>query len=160
DRDFSSCYTPGAFAEESSALRRTGESPELVITLPDAFNAATYFVDRHVAEGRGSKVAIECGDQLVTYHELLHRTNRAGNALRNLGVRQEERILLLLLDAPEFLYSFFGAIKIGAVAVPVSTLAKAQDYEYMLNDSRARVVIVHDTLLPLILPIPHERLRY
>ena len=131
-----------------------------MITLPDIFNAAAYFVDRHIAEGRGHKVAVECGDQCVSYQQLLERTNRVGNALRSLGVRQEERVLLLLLDSPEFLYSFFAVIKIGAVAVPVSTLAKSPDYEYMLNDSRARVVIVHDGLLPLLRAIPRERLPY
>jgi benzoate-CoA ligase len=131
-----------------------------VINLPNTFNAATYFVDRNVHEGRGQRTAIECGDERVSYLELLERTNRAGNALRNLGVRREERVLLLLLDTPEFLYSFFGAIKIGVVAVPVSTLAKPHDYEYMLNDSRAGVIVVHEDLLPLIEATPRERLKY
>ena len=131
-----------------------------MITLPDTFNAATYFVDRHVEEGRGQQIAIECGDERVRYDQLLERTNRVGNALRSLGLRQEERVVLLLLDAPEFLYAFFGTIKIGGVAVPVSTLAQPRDYEYMLNDSRARVLIVDDTLLPLFEQVPRERLRY
>jgi benzoate-CoA ligase len=132
----------------------------IVITLPDIFNATTYFVDRNVDEGRGQKVAIECLEERVTYQQLLDRTNRAGNALRKLGVRQEERVLLLLPDTPEFLYSFFGVIKIGAVAVPASTLAKPHDYEHILNDCRARVAIVHESLLPLLTAIPRERLRY
>lgn len=130
-----------------------------MIDLPDTFNSATYFVDRNVHEGRGHRTAIECGNERVTYEQLLERTNRAGNALRRLGVRQEERVVLLLLDTPDFLYSFFGAIKIGAVAVPLSTLAKPHDYEYMLNDSRARVMVVQDTLLPLIDAIPRQRLQ-
>jgi len=132
----------------------------LVITLPDTFNAATYFVDRHIDEGRSGKTAIECGDDRVSFGELFERTNRVGNVLRNLGVRQEERVLLLLPDVPEFLYAFFGAMKIGAVAVPVSTLAKPHDYEYLLNDSRARVVIVYSLLAPLLCEIPRERLRH
>src|SRR6185503_10603819 len=70
------------------------------------------------------------------------------------------RVLLLLLDCPEFIYSFFGAIKIGAVAVPTNTLWKAPDYEYVLNDSRARVVIISEALLPQVQAIPRERLRY
>src|SRR5271155_4311584 len=117
-------------------------------------------VDRHVAEGRGAKVAIECGDEQVTYQQLLENTNRAGNALLALGVRPEERILLLLLDTPEFLSSFFGAIKIGAIAVPVNTQAKPQDYEYILNDCRARVALVSEALLPNLHAIPRERLPY
>ncbi|MGC2802007.1 MAG: AMP-binding protein, partial [Candidatus Acidiferrum sp.] len=131
-----------------------------MITLPEIFNVATYFVDRNVQEGRGAKIAIECGDQRVTYQELLENTNRAGNALLALGVRPEERVLLLLLDTPEFLYSFFGAIKIGAVAVPVNTQAKPQDYEHIFNDCRARVAILSEPLLPHLQSIPNEKLRY
>ena len=62
-------------------------------------------------------------------------------------MRIEERVLLLLLDCPAFAYSFFGAIKIGAVPVPVNTLLKDTDYAYLLNDCRARVVIVNRELL-------------
>lgn len=131
-----------------------------MIALPDNFNVATWFVDRNVHEGRGGRVAIECGEERITYQELLENTNRAGNALLELGVRPEERVLLVLLDTPEFLYAFFGAIKIGAVAVPVNTQAKPQDYEYMLNDSRARTVIVSEPLLAQLKNIPQEKLRY
>ena len=123
------------------------------------FNVATYFVDRNVLDGRGEKIAIECGDEQVSYRQLLERTNRAGNALRQLGVRAEERVVLLLLDTPEFLYSFFGTIKIGAVAVPANTLLKPPEYEYLLNDTRARVVLVSQALLPQLQSIPRERLR-
>jgi benzoate-CoA ligase family protein len=131
-----------------------------LIPLPENFNVATHFVDRNVQEGRGDKIAIECGDERVTYQQLLENTNRVGNALLALGVRPEERVLLLLLDTPEFLYSFFGAIKIGAVAVPVNTQAKPQDYEYILNDCRARVALVSEPLLPHLQSIPKEKLHY
>jgi benzoate-CoA ligase len=131
-----------------------------VITLPDTFNAATYFIDRNVDEGRSGKIAIECGEERISYGQLLERTNRVGNALRNVGIRREERVLLLLLDTPEFLYSFFGAIKIGAVPVPVNTQYKPHEYEHILNDCRARVALVSENLLPLLASIPRERLRY
>ncbi len=131
-----------------------------MITLPEMFNVATHFVDRNIQEGRGAKVAIECGDERITYQQLLENTNRVGNALLALGVRPEERVLLLLYDTPEFLYSFFGAIKIGAVAVPVNTQAKQQDYEYILNDCRARVALVSEPLLQHLQAIPKEKLRY
>jgi benzoate-CoA ligase len=110
--------------------------------VPDRFNAATFFIDRNVAEGRGDKVAIECGDTRTTYEELRRGVNRLGSALRDrLGVRQEERVLLLLVDGPAFASAFFGAIKIGAVPVPLNTLWKARDYEYVVRDSGARVLI-------------------
>jgi benzoate-CoA ligase family protein len=135
--------------------------PSPALALPDEFNVATYFVDRHVHEGRGAKAAFECGDEQVTYAQFAERVNRCGNALRRtLGVRREERVLLLLLDTPEFTYSFFGTIKIGAVVVPVNTLLRPREYEYLLNDCRARVAIVSDGLLPGLQAIPRERLPH
>jgi len=130
------------------------------ILLPDQFNAATYFIDRHLAEGRAEKIAIEAGEARVSYRLLGERVNRFGNALRQLGVRIEERVLLLLLDGPEFAFSFFGAIKIGAVPVPVNTLLKPADYRYLLNNSRARVAVVSESLYPQIQAIRSEQLHY
>lgn len=128
--------------------------------LPDEFNAAAYFIDRHIGEGRSGKTAIECGERNVSYGQLFALVNQFGNALKSFGVRMEERVLLLLLDTPEFAVSFFGAIKIGAVPVPVNTLLKPADYKYLLNNSRARVAVVSDSLLPLIQAIPRGELRY
>lgn len=152
------CYTPRRLLEGGFFLAEEGRIT--VIVIPEIFNAATYFVDRHLAEGRGNSIAIECGDEQVTYTQLNERTNQVGNVLRQLGVRIEERVALLLVDSPEFLYSFFGAIKIGAVAVPLNTYLREQDYEYLLNDCRARVLIVHDSLMRAINLIPREQLRY
>ena len=151
-----------AFAQTALPARRAHplEALTLLIPLPETFNVASYFVDRNVHEGRVAKVAIECGDERVTYQQLLENTNRVGNSLLQLGVRPEERVLLLLLDTPEFLYSFFGAIKIGAVAVPVNTQAKPQDYAYILNDCRARIAIVSEQVLPHLQSIPKEKLLY
>lgn len=154
---FLPCYTPAPFLLES---RGSWETPEISITVPETFNAATRFVDHNLREGRGAKVALECGDERVTYAQLQERVNRVGNALRGLGVRPEERVLLLLPDSPDFLYVFFGAIKMGAVAVPVNTLLKPAEYEYIFNDTRARVAVVSDSLLPLVESIPRENLRY
>jgi benzoate-CoA ligase len=124
------------------------------------FNAATHFVDRHVLEGRGAALAIECGDERVTYAQLHERVNRFGSALQSaFDVRPEERIALLLLDSPLFAYAFFGSIKIGAVPIPTNTLWKAPDYRHVLNDSGARVLIVSDDLLPEIEKIPRTELR-
>src|ERR1017187_2348751 len=126
--------------------------------LPEEFNAASYFVDRHISEDRSDKVAIECDDRRVTYRQLFESVNQVGNALKKLGVRPEERVFLLLLDTPEFAASFFGAIKIGAVPVPVNTLLKPADYEFLLNNSRARVAIVSASLFPNLQVIPKAQL--
>ena len=130
-----------------------------MVTLPDIFNAADYFVDRNVREGRGEKVAIECGERTVSYRQLAELTNRVGNALRGLGVRMEERVQLMLLDSPEFLACFFGTIKIGAVTVPTNTFLKPADYLYVLNDTRARVLLLDASLLPQVEEI-RSQLRY
>jgi benzoate-CoA ligase len=116
-------------------------------TPPQLLNAAAYFVDRHIEEGRGHRVAIECGARRLTYRDLHERVNRVGSALANeLGVRPEERVVLLMLDGPDMIAAFFGAIKIGAVPVPLNTRWTAVDYEYVLRDSAARVVIVSGDL--------------
>lgn len=121
------------------------------MTSAETFNAATYFIDRHVADGRGDSTAIECEGRHVSYADLLAQVNRAGSALRTtLAVRPEERILLLMLDGPEMVYAFFGAIKIGAVPIPTNTLWTPSDYEFVLRDSRAVVAIVSATLYPRI----------
>src|SRR5262249_31710858 len=88
------------------------------------------------------------------------QVNRAGNFLRGLGVRTEERVAILLPDCPEFLCVFFGVIKIGAVAVPLNTYLQSPDYEYLLNDTRTRVLLIHASLLPLVSVIPNEGLAY
>jgi benzoate-CoA ligase len=123
------------------------------VVVPESFNAAVYFVDRNLEEGRGDNVAILCGDRSITYREVCEDVNRTGNALRSLGVEMEQRVMLLLLDCPEFACSFFGAIKIGAVPVPVNTLLTTEDYRYLLEDSRARVLIVSRELLPVVAPV-------
>ncbi|MBV9132646.1 MAG: benzoate-CoA ligase family protein [Chloroflexi bacterium] len=139
----------------------TTEREVSAASIPDQFNVATYFVDRNVDEGRGDNVAIEYREERITYRQVLENVNRFGNALKHiLGVRIEERVMLLLLDCPEYAYAFFGAIKIGAVPIPTSTLFKPADYEYILNDSRARVAVISEALLPQLQAIPHENLRY
>jgi len=99
------------------------------------FNAAIPFVDRHLAEGRGGKVAIRCAAGDVTYGELAARANRCGNALLGLGLRKGQRLLMVVKDCPEFFYAFWGAIKAGVVPVPLNTLLRAADYQWIIQDS-------------------------
>jgi benzoate-CoA ligase family protein len=143
----------------ATTIERPAASPPLV-DLPETFNIADYLVDRHVREGRGERTAILCGDEAVTYAQVAERSSRVANGLRTLGLRREERVMLLLLDTPAFVYSFFGAQKLGAVPIPTNTLLKSQDYRYMLNDSRARVAIVSHQLLPQLAAIPRHELPF
>src|SRR5436190_21532108 len=115
--------------------------------LPAQFNVAAWFVDRNVAEGRGAAPAFLYEDRTLTYADVQELVNRTGNALRELGVEMEHRVLMLCLDAPEFVGTFWGAIKIGAIPIPVNTLMRTADYLYFLDDSRARVAVVSAPLL-------------
>ncbi len=117
------------------------------VAIPARLNAAAFFVDRHVEEGRGHRPAFVQEGHPVTYAEIHAMTNRVGNALQDLGVQRGDRVLLILLDGTEFVGSFFGAIKIGAVPVPVNTLMRPADYRFFLDDSGAKVVIVSESLL-------------
>ncbi|MCI0548704.1 MAG: benzoate-CoA ligase family protein, partial [Candidatus Rokubacteria bacterium] len=110
-------------------------------------NLATWLVDRHVAEGHGARTAIVCEERRVSYAELQGLVNHAGNALAALGVKPEQRVALLLPDIPEFIATFLGAAKLGAVAVPVNTLLRAEELAYILNHSRARVLVAHEGLV-------------
>ncbi len=120
--------------------------------LPVDFNVASWFVDRPVAEGRGAAPAFHCEDRVLSYGDLKELVDRTGHALRDLGVDMEQRVVMVCLDAPEFLGAFWGAIKIGAVPVPVNTLLRAPDYRYVLEDTRARVAVVSAALLPEVAP--------
>ena len=115
--------------------------------VPARFNAATAFIDRHVSEGRSGKVAFFHEQGQTTYAQLQELVNRTGNALLDLGVRPEQRVLCLLLDSPAFLGAFWGAMKIGAIPIPTNTMMRADDYLYFLDDSRAPVAIVSEALL-------------
>src|SRR5437588_476010 len=124
-----------------------------IVALPDQFNAATAFLDRNLQEGRGSKTAIYYEGQAYTYAQVAELANRVGNGLLNLGLDLEQRVALLLLDSPQFAAGFFGAIKIGAVPIPINTVLRPNDYVYMLNDSRARVLIIHAMLWQQVKPV-------
>ncbi|HLG69341.1 MAG TPA: benzoate-CoA ligase family protein [Chloroflexota bacterium] len=123
-----------------------------MIELPDQYNACQTFVDAN-AERTPDKVAVRCEGQSYTYAQVADMVGRMGNTLRELGVRMEDRVLLLLLDGPEFVASFWGAVRIGAVPIPVNTNMKPQDYEYFLNDSRAVAAIVSEPLLAQLEPV-------
>jgi benzoate-CoA ligase family protein len=111
------------------------------------FNLTTWFVDRHLEEGRGDRTALICGDERVTYSALAALVNRTGHVLRDLGVRQEERVLLALSDGVEFVATWYAAQKIGAVTAEIYTFLPAKDVAYYLEYTHAGVVVVDATTL-------------
>src|SRR6266498_306196 len=119
------------------------------IDVPRTYNAAYDLVERNLQGGRAGKPAYIDDRGSYTYAELARRIDRAANALTELGLRPEQRVLLALHDTIDFPTVFLGAIKAGIVPIAANTLLTANDYRYMLNDSRAAAVVVSAPLLPL-----------
>ena len=128
------------------------QDPPLV-TVPRDYNLAVDFMDRRVDEGFGDKAAFIDDNGTHTFGALQDSANRFGNAMLDLGLQPEQRVMLLQLDSIDFPIAFFGTIKAGLVAVPVNTLLTTEDYQYMLRDSRARALVVSAELLPAVSPI-------
>lgn len=106
------------------------------------FNASEYLLDRRLIAGDGGHVAIRGRDRSITYAQLLDRVGRASAGLRELGLRSEERVLLVMLDGVDFVATFLGAMRIGAVPLPLNPLLPVRDLAHAAVDSRARVAVV------------------
>jgi len=111
------------------------------ITAPEAFNAADYLVYRRVAEGDGNRVALIHPGGQHSYAAVAEQAHAAAAGLAALGVRPEERVMFFASDSAELVAGLLGAMHLGAVAVPVSTMLTAQDLAGLLVDSRARVLV-------------------
>ena len=124
-----------------NTVRVDASTRPATLKFADSFNAAVAFVDRHVAEGRGGRVAIRCDEGDTTYAELAEQVNRAGNTLTGLGLGRGDRVIMAIKDCPAFFFVFWGAIKAGLVPVPVNTLLRARDFRHMIEDSGAACVV-------------------
>jgi benzoate-CoA ligase family protein len=118
--------------------------------VPEGLNASEWLVDRRVEAGEGGRVAVECGGERLTYAGLAERVARAAAALAGLGVRPEERVPLVLSDGPDFLAAFLGALRLGAVPVPLSTMLTGPELAFQCSDARARVVVASAELAPTV----------
>ncbi|HKC65077.1 MAG TPA: benzoate-CoA ligase family protein [Pyrinomonadaceae bacterium] len=117
------------------------------IEFPEKFNMADYFLYHNIEEGRERKTCLYFEDKTYTYGETVRMSNRAGNALRDVGVEIEDRVLIVLPDCPEFVWTWFGASRIGAVITMVNPMLPAEDYRYYLDYTRARAAVIHESLL-------------
>jgi 4-hydroxybenzoate-CoA ligase len=120
------------------------------LEMPEFFNAADYFIDRNIRQGKGHKIAIYTEYRNYTYSDLEKMVNKTANGMRDIGIRIEDKVIILMLDIPQFYAIFWASIKIGAVPIPVNTMLTPADYEFYLNDSRARVLAVSEEFLPVI----------
>jgi acyl-coenzyme A synthetase/AMP-(fatty) acid ligase len=112
----------------------------------DKFNATAVIFDTNL-ERVEDKIAIYYEDQRLSYRDVQNGINKVGNALKTLGVEIENRIAILLPNCPEFIFCFFGAMKIGAVPVTLNTMMVPKDYRCFLNDSRAKAIVVSDDMV-------------
>jgi benzoate-CoA ligase family protein len=107
------------------------------LKIPDQMNIATWVVDRHVAEGRGGNTAVVAEGRSYTFGELRDLSNRVGNALRQLGIRRGDHVLLRLGTNLPCMLAILGTMKIGAVPIPTSTLLREHEIEIIVNNSDA-----------------------
>ena len=125
------------------------------------YNAAADFIDGNIDRGRGDKVAFTDGGRSLTYAGLQDAAYRFGAALRALGLQEENRLLLVCHDTVDFPIAFWGAVRCGIIPIPVNTLLTADQYAYLIADSRAAAVVVAAPLAPMLLSVREKlpRLR-
>ena len=128
------------------------QSPPQVL-IPRDYNAAHDLIARNLDAGRGAKTAFIDDAGAYSYAELADRVDRCAGALTALGLQQEDRIMVCLLDGIDFPAVFLGAIKAGIVPVATNTLLTSADYDFMLADSRAKALVVSEALWPVFAPI-------
>ena len=116
-------------------------------------NAACEFIDANIEAGRGAKTAFIDDNGAYTYAELTDRVNRAGNALLNLASTDQARVLMCIQDGVDFPAVFWGGIKAGLPVIPLNTLMTTADYDYILNDSGAEILVVSQDLFTKFEPI-------
>jgi acyl-coenzyme A synthetase/AMP-(fatty) acid ligase len=119
--------------------------------LPQYYNMSVILA--HNLPERSQKIALYSAERSITFQEALDEANQVGNALKNMGVRFGDCVGILAPDSAEWVTTFFGIAKIGAIALGMNTLLKPDEYDYILRDSRARLVVVHESLLSAIEPV-------
>ncbi len=127
--------------------------PTRIYTLPEfqsyaeRFNPTEELLGKQVAAGRGDRTAVLFDDQKLTYNQLLAQANRFGNALRELGVEEGDRVILRTPNIPPALVANFGILKLGAVVTPTSPLFSRTEIAHVANDSEAVAIVVSAMLL-------------
>jgi 4-hydroxybenzoate-CoA ligase len=110
-------------------------------------NAVDWFLDRHVREGRGDRTAFTDPTRSISYANLARDSARFSDAVIKAGIEREQRIALIMLDTVDFPIAFWGALRAGAVPVPINTLLTPETTEYILRDSRTVAVVVAESLV-------------
>ena len=110
--------------------------------IPERFNLAEYYLDARIEEGHGDRQAVVVhGGPTLTYAEVQARSNQCAHALRKAGAARETRVLIVLPDCAEFVFTWFGTLKAGAVFAMVNPRLPSEDYAYYLEYTRAKVLV-------------------
>lgn len=125
---------------DSTALSG-GMNPFGLKDVPDQFNLAEFFLDRHEGAGRGNRIAVVCGTDSYTYAELADRSRRLAAGLVDLGIQSGDRVLFAMQDGPDFIAAWYAALRIGAVVCEVYTYLRPEDFVYYLTYTGAKAVI-------------------
>ena len=116
-------------------------------------NAAGYFVDRHIEEGRGDKLAfVESGNdgRHLSYGELAKKSGQMEGFYQGLGIAREDRVAMITLDTIDYPVLFWGSLKAGVIPILINTLLSSDGYRFILQDSRAKVLFISAPLLELV----------
>lgn len=111
------------------------------VSIPERYNAST-LLDRNLEAGRGDKVAIVWEDRRATYRDLFERTCQTACALSHLGISAGDRVLVVLDDGLSFPPIFLGAIRLGAIPIPVNPFLRPDEYPYFAQDSGATIMLL------------------
>ena len=132
------------------------------VSIPRQYNAAWDLVQRNLQAGRAGKTAYIDDHGSYTFGDLAERVNRFGNVLNGIGLEQEDRVMLCLLDTIDFPTTFLGSIQAGVVPIAANTLLTTADYDFMLGDSRAKALVVSKALWPQFASIvgKHKTLKH
>ena len=126
------------------------------LDLPEFYNAVALL--EHNLSERSQKVALHSADQSMTFQAVSDEVNQVGHALKQSGVHFGDFVGILVPDSCEWVTTFFGIIKVGAIAICLNTELEPANYAYILRDSRARVLVIHESLCPLLDPIRDQLL--
>lgn len=121
----------------------------LTLDFPAQYNASEILF-HNLEAGRADKVAVHWEDESYTYGQMAEMASRLGNGLKNLGLAAGSRVMMLLMDTPQFPATFFGTMRAGFVPIPTNTVLPPDNYEFFLQDSGAETAVVSAPLYPKI----------
>lgn len=133
---------------------------EMAERSPHIFNVAAYFLEANLAPDRRDHIAFYYQQETYTYQHVYESVQRAVKVLSELGIEQENRVAILLPDTPEAVFTFWAAIWLGAIPVPINIACAIDEIHYILQDSRAKLLLTHHRWQEALNPIQSPYLRH